>query len=143
MNRTGGLQDQYAPDSMRPIYQSEDLNATFNALATSMSNSIRSNADNGTSVIGTVGVLQVLNPSGHDRDTRIVPSPDTEYARATAFPVFISKDFTHLQCINSPWHLLSTTTSSSNPWMLVTVYCFHLVNTPQPNRRPPNFRIIS
>jgi len=53
---TGGLQDQYAPDSMQPIYQSEDLNATSNALATSMSNSIRSNDDNGTSVIGTVGV---------------------------------------------------------------------------------------
>lgn len=56
MNRTGDLQDQYAPDSMQPIHQSEDLNATFNALATSMSNSIRSNANNGTPVIGTVGV---------------------------------------------------------------------------------------
>jgi hypothetical protein len=33
---------------MQLIYPSKDLNATFNTLATSMSNSIRSNSDNGT-----------------------------------------------------------------------------------------------
>jgi hypothetical protein len=49
--------DEYSPQSMQPIYKSSDLNSTFNVLATSMTNNMRSNDDNGTLVEGSVGVV--------------------------------------------------------------------------------------
>ncbi|KAE9369962.1 hypothetical protein N431DRAFT_511930 [Stipitochalara longipes BDJ] len=46
----------HQPNSMQLIYDSGDLNTTFAGLATSMTNSIRSNDDSGTLVEGTVGI---------------------------------------------------------------------------------------
>lgn len=46
----------HTPNSMKLIYDSGDLNTTFTGLAMSMSNSIRSNDDNGTLAEGTVGI---------------------------------------------------------------------------------------
>lgn len=51
-----GVLRQYAPESMQPIYQSTDLNELFNNLAVSMTNNMRSNDDNGTTVVGTTGI---------------------------------------------------------------------------------------
>lgn len=51
-----GSQDQYSPNSMQPIYQSQDLDTTFSALAMSMTNSMRANDDNRTLVYGTSGI---------------------------------------------------------------------------------------
>ncbi|KFY03519.1 hypothetical protein V490_00168 [Pseudogymnoascus sp. VKM F-3557] len=51
-----GIPDQnkmVSPNSMEPIYESPDLEATFTNLAMSMSNSIRANDDNQTVVSGT------------------------------------------------------------------------------------------
>ncbi|KAL1392686.1 hypothetical protein HDK64DRAFT_251005 [Phyllosticta capitalensis] len=47
---------QFGPNAMKPLYDSTDLNETFTQLASSMSNSIRSNADNGTVVYGKIQV---------------------------------------------------------------------------------------
>ena|SRR5579871_2037636 len=52
-----GSADEYSPQSMQPIYKSSDLNSTFNILATSMTNNMRSNDDNGTFVNGSVGIV--------------------------------------------------------------------------------------
>jgi hypothetical protein len=38
---------EFSPMSMQPIYLSSDLNATFNALETSITNNMRNNDDNG------------------------------------------------------------------------------------------------
>lgn len=48
---------QYSPSSMQSVYDSENLNVTFTGLSISMTNSMRSNDDNGTMVRGTVGVI--------------------------------------------------------------------------------------
>jgi hypothetical protein len=52
-----GSADEYSPQSMQPIYQSSDLNSTFNILAISMTNNMRSNDDNGTLVNGSVSIV--------------------------------------------------------------------------------------
>lgn len=46
----------YRPNSMRLIFDAEDLNTTFTGLARSMSNSMRSKDDTGSLIQGTVGV---------------------------------------------------------------------------------------
>lgn len=50
----------YIPGALQPIYESDDINATFTALATSMSNSIRANSDDRLMVTGQKGVLVTL-----------------------------------------------------------------------------------
>jgi len=48
--------DQFYPNSMQPIHESRDLDATFTGLAMSMSNSIRANDDYQTLVLGTTNI---------------------------------------------------------------------------------------
>ena len=50
----------YGPTVMQVLYQSQDLNATFAALAKSMTNTIRQNSDGGFFVVGKAGTSYTL-----------------------------------------------------------------------------------
>jgi hypothetical protein len=58
MSGSNGKQPQYQPNSMQALFMSGmgGLNDTFEGLAMSMSNTMRSNDDNNTLVIGTTGI---------------------------------------------------------------------------------------
>jgi hypothetical protein len=54
---SSGAEVQFSPQSMQPIHQSSDLNSTFNILATSLTNNMRSNDDNSALVTGSMGIV--------------------------------------------------------------------------------------
>jgi len=59
-NGIGALGNMYYPSSLQPIYESDDLNATFAALATSITNSIRANSDYELKAAGRMGTTVTL-----------------------------------------------------------------------------------
>lgn len=52
--------DTFEPTTMQALYASQDLGATFSALAKSMTNNIRQNGDHHTLQMGQVGTYMIL-----------------------------------------------------------------------------------